>query len=198
VTVDVDVSAICLSQEGQELGAVFFGNTREFGLEHSGDNLTGEGDGDDEVISAELDRIPAKVGQIFFVVNIYTRGVTFDQVSNPYCRIFDGSGNELARYRLKEGRGEKGLVISRLFREPGSRWGFQALGQFCRGSMWKDAVPDVAALVGKPARAFQARSGSFPMEPSAGAGPSVTVRPPAPALVDGKKESEVCADCAVM
>jgi tellurium resistance protein TerZ len=166
VTVDVDVSAICFSQDGRELGAVFFGNAREFGLEHSGDNDTGEGDGDDEVISAELDGIPAEVGEIFFVANVFG-GATFDQLSNPYCRLLDGSGAELVRYRLGEGRGEKGLIVSRLFREPGSRWGFQALGQFCRGSVWKDAVPEVAALVGKPATAFQASPGAFPMGPPA-------------------------------
>merc|ERR1719277_192960 len=215
--VDLDVSAVCLSREGQELGAVFFGNTEEFGLEHSGDNLDGEGDGDDEMISADLERIPPRVDQIVFVVNVYSNGVTFDQVSNAYCRIFDSSSTELARYMLREGRNERGLIISRLFREPGDRWGFQALGQFCRGKTWKDAVPDVVALVKKPATAFQVRSdtsttlggppaASFapsapPMSsfggPYGGGGPgrpsaaSASARPP-PRPTDTKK------DCAVM
>ncbi|CAK0844033.1 unnamed protein product [Prorocentrum cordatum] len=153
VEVDLDVSAICFSKEHRELGAVFFGNDEDFGLKHSGDNLTGEGDGDDEVISADLAKIPPNVEQIVFVVNIYTNGVTFGQVSNAYCRIFDSSGAELAR-------SERGLIISRLFREPGDRWGFQALGQFCRGKTWKDAVPEVLALAKKPATAFQVRSES--------------------------------------
>merc|ERR1719291_71174 len=187
--VDIDVSAICLSQEGQELGAVFFGNTEDFGLEHSGDNVTGEGDGDDEVISADLDKIPAKVDQIFFVVNVYTKGKTFDQISNAYCRIYDSTGSELARYLLREGRNEKGLIISRLFREPGSRWGFQALGQFCRGTMWKDAVPEVRALVAKSAREFQAHRADS-MASSMGARPSgVPARPP---------PSQDKKDCTVM
>ncbi|CAK0893341.1 unnamed protein product [Prorocentrum cordatum] len=176
--VDLDVSAVCLSKDGQELGAVFFGNTSEFGLEHSGDdNLDGEGDGDDEVISADLERMDPRVDQIVFVVNIYSNGVTFDQVSNAYCRIFDGSNNELARYLLREGRNERGLIISRLFREPGDRWGFQAVGQFCRGKTWKDAIPEVVALVKKPATAFQVRSDT---SMSLGGPPTASFQPSAP------------------
>lgn len=153
--IDLDVSAVCFSKDGRELGAVFFGNTEDFGLVHSGDNLDGAGEGDDEVISADLENIPPNVDQIFFVVNVYTNGVTFGQVSNAYCRIFDCDGVEMARYLLREGQGERGLIISRLFRVPGNRWGFQALGQFCRGKTWKDAIPDVTALVRRPATDFQ-------------------------------------------
>jgi len=157
--VDLDVSAVCFTKEAQCLGAVFFGNMEEFGLQHSGDNLTGEGDGDDEVIMADLENIPDSVQQIFFVVNIYTNGVSFDQVSNASCRIFNRTGAEFARYVLLEGRGKRGLVIARLFREPG-RWGFQALGQFCRGKTWKDAVEDMVPLVRTTPQALQLRGAS--------------------------------------
>eukprot|EP00441_Pelagodinium_beii_P019766 CAMPEP_0197655024 /NCGR_PEP_ID=MMETSP1338-20131121/39202_1 /TAXON_ID=43686 ORGANISM="Pelagodinium beii, Strain RCC1491" /NCGR_SAMPLE_ID=MMETSP1338 /ASSEMBLY_ACC=CAM_ASM_000754 /LENGTH=377 /DNA_ID=CAMNT_0043230587 /DNA_START=8 /DNA_END=1141 /DNA_ORIENTATION=- len=144
--VDLDVSAVFFSKEGRMLGAVFFGNTEDFGCVHSGDNLTGEGEGDDEVISADFSLIPDSVQQIFFVVNIYSNGVTFEKVSNAYCRLLDSSGVELARYALQEGRGERGLVIARMMREPGARWGFQALGQFCKGRTWKDSVPELQSL----------------------------------------------------
>eukprot|EP00440_Ansanella_granifera_P001255 gb/GFBE01001351.1/.p1 GENE.gb/GFBE01001351.1/~~gb/GFBE01001351.1/.p1 ORF type:complete len:401 (+),score=102.13 gb/GFBE01001351.1/:1-1203(+) len=158
--VDLDVSAVCFSREGKLLGAVFFGNTEDFGLFHSGDNLTGEGDGDDEVIHADLNSIPATVEQIFFVVNVYSQHVTFEQVSNAYCRIFDSSGEELARYVLQEGRGQRGLIMARMVREAGGRWGFQALGKFCHGTMWKDSVQDMSRLACMSVRELQLRGSS--------------------------------------
>jgi len=155
--VDLDVSAVFFSKEGKPVGAVFFGNTEEFGFQHSGDNLTGEGDGDDEMIIANLQTVPREVEQIFFVVNVYTQNVTFGQVFNAYCRILDSSNNELARYVLREGKNERGLIIARLFREPGDRWGFQALGKFCRGQTWKDSIRDMQPIVQMSARAVQMR-----------------------------------------
>mmetsp|Transcript_49676 Transcript_49676/g.141927 ORF Transcript_49676/g.141927 Transcript_49676/m.141927 type:complete len:417 (-) Transcript_49676:108-1358(-) len=155
--VDLDVSVVLFAQGGKEIGAVFFGNLAEFGVEHSGDNLTGEGAGDDEVITVSLDQIPADCDQLVFVVNIYSKGTTFDRVSNAFCRIMDQEGSELAKYMLREGRGESGLAIARLFREPGGRWGFQALGTFCRGRTWKDSVPELKSICQRGARDFQLR-----------------------------------------
>eukprot|EP00747_Dinoflagellata_sp_TGD_P208736 gnl/TRDRNA2_/TRDRNA2_82186_c0_seq1.p1 gnl/TRDRNA2_/TRDRNA2_82186_c0~~gnl/TRDRNA2_/TRDRNA2_82186_c0_seq1.p1 ORF type:complete len:443 (+),score=86.25 gnl/TRDRNA2_/TRDRNA2_82186_c0_seq1:47-1330(+) len=147
-SVDLDVSVVLLDGRGRQVEAVFFGNLQGSGFTHSGDNLTGEGEGDDETIRVELDAVPSDIQQAYFVVNIYTRTVTFEKVSNAYCRIADSSGNELARYNLREGQRESGLMIARLFREQKdpSRWGFQALGSFCRGSTWKDSVPDILSI----------------------------------------------------
>mmetsp|Transcript_16794 Transcript_16794/g.47798 ORF Transcript_16794/g.47798 Transcript_16794/m.47798 type:complete len:407 (+) Transcript_16794:31-1251(+) len=183
--VDLDVSAVFFSDRGSAIGAVFFGNTEEYGFQHSGDNLTGEGDGDDEVIRANLELIPAQVNQIFFVVNIYTNGVTFGQVSNAYCRIFDAEGSELACYILREGRGERGLIIARLFREScGTRWAFQALGQFCQGKTWKDSQLELTKLFRKTARELQ-----FTATPSFSGFSSHSLSPgPSPT-----KKSGVCA-----
>ncbi|CAK0804696.1 unnamed protein product, partial [Prorocentrum cordatum] len=155
--VDMDVSVVLFAKDASEIGAVFFGNLQEFGVEHSGDNLTGEGSGDDEVITVNLDQLPAHCDQIIFVVNIYLIGTTFDRVSNSFCRIMDQEGSELAKYMLREGRGESGLAIARLFREPGGRWGFQALGTFCRGRTWKDSVPELKSICQRGARDFQLR-----------------------------------------
>jgi len=156
--IDLDVSVIFMSKDGKCLGAVFFGNTEEFGVKHSGDNLTGAGEGDDEIIYVSLDKVARNVEQMFFVVNIYSKGVSFDKVSNAYCRICDESGNEMARYVLREGRGQSGLMMSRLFREPGNtRWGFQALGLFCNGRNYKESLPDVYPIFHKSARELQMR-----------------------------------------
>jgi tellurium resistance protein TerZ len=201
--VDLDVSAVLLTSDGRPIDAVFFGNLSAHGLEHSGDNLTGEGSGDDERIVCNLDQIPKQASQIFFVVNIYTRGVTFERVSNAYCRIVDSSEIELARYSLSEGQQQNGLLISRLFREVDGRWGFQAIGSFARGRTWKDALPDIQATFGQRPQALQLRGASTMMF-SGGAGgyessPSPSAPPPliAPALrgarpVQGAQGQECC------
>mmetsp|Transcript_46928 Transcript_46928/g.84622 ORF Transcript_46928/g.84622 Transcript_46928/m.84622 type:complete len:202 (-) Transcript_46928:29-634(-) len=193
--VDLDVSAVMLNKDAKVMGAVFFGQTEGWGFEHSGDNLTGEGDGDDEVIHANLANVPADVEQIFFVVNVYTSGVSFDKVSNAYCRIFDSTGEELARYVLREGRGERGLVIARFFREPGMRWGFQAVGKFCRGQTWKDSVPEIEPLARFNARQMQMRSSTsetLSVAPSfMGTTPTPTAQPlPSPSTQ--AKSSSTC------
>ncbi|KAF4742781.1 hypothetical protein FOZ63_018905, partial [Perkinsus olseni] len=79
---------------------VFFGNLRSErrhsavgAVVHTGDNLTGEGSGDDEQVILHMDQFGPTVYNIFFVINIYTRGVTFAQVANPYCRVVDASNN---------------------------------------------------------------------------------------------------------
>merc|ERR1712060_251424 len=153
------------------MGACFFGNMECTGLKHSGDNLTGEGNGDDEVILVNLEAVPKWVAQIFFTVNIYSKGVTFEKVANPYCRILDSSGQELARYELKEAGRQNGLIIARMFREDGgARWGFQAIGTFCRGQTWKDSLPDIVPIFRKAPRELQQRGASCTTLGEAGGG----------------------------
>lgn len=159
--VDLDVSAVLFDADGRDRDAVFFGNLDGHGLQHSGDNLTGEGDGDDETISVDLLQVPNWCQHIYFCVNIYSRGFTFAAVANPYCRILDAGGDELARYELREAGRENGLLIARLFREDGGgRWGFQAIGTFCRGQTWKDSVGEMRKLAHVQPRALQMQRGS--------------------------------------
>merc|ERR1719498_1591419 len=80
--IDLDISAVFFHTLGRDLGAVYFDNTTEYGLTHTGDNVTGEGEGDDEVISVDLTEVPCEVAQIFFVVNVYTKSVTFALLKN--------------------------------------------------------------------------------------------------------------------
>merc|ERR1719362_1714290 len=144
---DLDVSAVLMDARGQDLEAVFFGRleSEEHGIQHTGDNLTGEGEGDDEQIIVQLDQIGARVQQVFFVVNIYTQHRTFAQVANPFCRVIDDvSGSELCKYQLREAGNEGGLIIAKIAREAGgSRWGFHALGLPCRGRTYKDSLPQI-------------------------------------------------------
>merc|ERR1712023_484536 len=71
---------------------------------------------------------------------------TFMQVAEPFCRVLDNaSGSELCRYALRDAGGESGLMIARIAREAGGRWGFHALGLPCRGRTYKDSVPQLRA-----------------------------------------------------
>jgi len=145
---DLDVSAVLMDTDGKDVEAVFFGRleSEEHGIQHTGDNLTGEGEGDDEQIIVNLDRIGSSIQQVFFVVNIYTPHRTFLQVAQPFCRIVDNStGSELCRYSLRDAGNESGLMIARIAREAGGRWGFHALGLPCRGRTYKDSVPQLRA-----------------------------------------------------
>merc|ERR1712159_363328 len=145
---DLDVSAVLMDSEGKDVEAVFFGRleSEEHGIQHTGDNLTGEGEGDDEQIIVNLDQIGANIQQVFFVVNIYTPHRTFMQVAEPFCRVVDNaSGAELCRYALRDAGGESGLIIARIAREAGGRWGFHALGLPCRGRTYKDSTAQLRA-----------------------------------------------------
>lgn len=144
--VDLDVSAVLLDQSGADLEAVFFGRpeSEEHGIYHTGDNLTGEGEGDDEQIVVGLDQIGSRVHQVFFVVNIYSPNRSFRQVAAPYCRIVDESaGGELCRYSLRDAGSDNGLIVAKIAREAGGRWGFHALGIPCRGRTYKDSLPHI-------------------------------------------------------
>merc|ERR1711972_771369 len=146
--VDLDVSAVLRDHNGNDLEAVFFGRleSEEHGIQHTGDNLTGEGDIDDEQILVNLDQIGHAVKEVFFVVNIYTPKKTFSQVAQPFCRIVDNSsGSELCRYSLRDAGNESGLIIAKISREAGDRWGFHALGLPCRGRTYKDSVAQLRA-----------------------------------------------------
>merc|ERR1712241_1236219 len=142
--VDLDVSVVLMDQGGGHVETVFFGNLEYAGVTHSGDNLTGEGSGDDETITLELDKIPSSVRQLIFIINIYTNGKSFSDVANPYCRVVSSDGEEFCRYQLSEAGSEQALLAARLFWDASSkRWSFQAAGMPCSGKTWKDSMPVV-------------------------------------------------------
>jgi len=135
---DLDASAIMLTTEGQVLSDshfVFFNNTTspDGSVEHTGDNKTGEGAGDDEALKVNLSGVPAEVARVVFPVSIYdaeTRSQSFGQVRNAYIRIVNQSGGaEIARYDLSEDAStETAMVFGELYRN-GAEWKFRAVGQ---------------------------------------------------------------------
>ncbi|KUJ66365.1 chemical-damaging agent resistance protein C [Streptomyces albus subsp. albus] len=135
---DLDASALLTNDEGKvsnDQNFVFFNNLKspDGSVEHTGDNITGEGEGDDEQIKVNLVGVPADVAKIVFPVSIYdaeTRQQSFGQVRNAFIRVVNQADNvELARYDLSEDAStETAMVFGELYRH-GAEWKFRAIGQ---------------------------------------------------------------------
>lgn len=134
--IDVDASCLIFDYNGQHSTNVYFGNKNAPGISHGGDNLTGAGEGDDEVIQVELNQMPGSFGTLVFVVNVYSSGKTFSDVQNCFCRLVDKvNGKELCRYSLTsmESLGRcNGLVMCKMTRN-GASWKVQAIGEPANG-----------------------------------------------------------------
>lgn len=129
--IDLDASAILYSADGSVLDKIWFRDlkTPKEPIYHSGDNLTGAGDGDDEVIYIDLTRVPNAATAIALTVNSF-RGQTFDKVKNAFVRLIDVTkGNaEIAKFDLAtKGSKETGFVMAMLSRKTGA-WTLQAIG----------------------------------------------------------------------
>lgn len=145
---DLDVSVFLLNDQGKvedDKHFVFFNNpsSPDGSVVHSGDNRTGDGDGDDEVIEIDLSKVSANIQKIAFTITIYdaaTRNQNFGQVSNAYARVLSASsGEELIRYDLGEDFSiETAVVVGELYRH-GSEWKFSAIG-----SGYKDGLAGLA------------------------------------------------------
>lgn len=141
---DLDASAFMCGSNGRcptENEFIFYGNLKHKSgcVEHTGDNLTGEGDGDDEVLLVDLTKVPANIERIAFTVTIYDsddRGQNFGQVSNSYIRIVDqAKGVELIRYDLGEDFSiETAIVVGEIYKYNGA-WKFNAIGSGFQGGL---------------------------------------------------------------
>lgn len=141
---DLDAAAFMLGENGKcptEKEFIFYGNLehQSGAVKHMGDNLTGEGDGDDEQIQIDLSKIPANVSKVAFTVTIYDADVrrqNFGQISNAFIRIVDEVTNqEIIRYDLGEDFSiETAVVIGELYRHNGE-WKFNAIGSGFQGGL---------------------------------------------------------------
>jgi len=106
-----------------------------------------------------LSSIGPEVNQVVFVINVYQQNCTFDHVSKPYCRVFDSvTQSELCKYALRDAGSLNGLIVGKLRREAGNRWGFHALGIPCRGRTYIDSLPDIIKNATIETKALLARS----------------------------------------
>ena len=141
---DLDAAAFMLGENGKcptEKEFIFYGNlTHESeSVVHMGDNLTGEGDGDDEQIRVDLSLVPANITKIAFTVTIYdaeVRRQNFGQVNNAFIRIYnEETGEELLRYDLGEDFSiETAAVFGELYKS-GDEWKFNAIGSGYQGGL---------------------------------------------------------------
>ena len=141
---DLDASVFMVGENGKcptDQEFIFYGNLKHKSgsVEHMGDNLTGEGDGDDEQIKIDLSKIPENIARVAFTVTIYdaeNRRQNFGQVSNAYIRIVDTVTNqEIIRYDLGEDFSiETAVVVGEIYRINGE-WKFNAIGSGFQGGL---------------------------------------------------------------
>ena len=134
---DLDIAAFLLNGNGKITGGqdvVFFNHMEVPGVRLNGDNRTGAGEGDDEVISLDLDKVDPSVSRIVFCITIFeamARRQSFGMVNNSYVRLVDVERDEkeLCRYQLKENFSTETAVIAAELIRDGSEWQFKALGE---------------------------------------------------------------------
>lgn len=147
---DLDASVICLDSNNKVTDikdVVYFGNLKHQSdsIIHLGDNLTGAGEGDDEVIIVDLPKIPARITRLVFVVNIYDctkRQQDLSQVTNAFVRLVDRTNNkELARYELSGSnyQGMTGMTLAEIYRH-NNEWKMAAIGNGLKAQALKDIV----------------------------------------------------------
>lgn len=138
-SVDLDASCVLLDARGKKWDAVWFMKTsgKQGAVMHSGDNLTGHGDGDDEVIRVDLDKVPSEVVLIAFTVNSF-QGQPLSSVSRAFCNLRDSSGQALVHYDLQMMKGkDKGVVMATMERGTDGAWTMTARGELGKGRTYK-------------------------------------------------------------
>lgn len=141
---DLDAAAFLLTDSGKvsaQEDFVFFGNLNHpsGSVQHMGDNLTGEGEGDDEQMKIDLSKVPAQITKIAFTVTIYEpeqRRQNFGQINNAFIRIYnEDTGEEMLRYDLGEDFSiETAAVFGEVYKN-GSEWKFNAIGSGYQGGL---------------------------------------------------------------
>ncbi|MEE2030559.1 TerD family protein [Rhodococcus chondri] len=146
--IDLDASAVLFADQNI-IDVAYYGQltSKDGSVRHQGDNLTGEGAGDDEVVLVDLTRIPPHVNTVMFIVTSY-KGHTFEQVKNAFCRLVDGTTDgELARYTLQGGMPFTGMVMAKVYRA-GGEWKLQAVGEGIQAKHPGEAAPQLGRFLG--------------------------------------------------
>ncbi len=147
-SIDLDASAIVLNAAGKDIDLAWFMSKKacKGAVQHQGDNVTGQGDGDDEVILVELDRLPAEAAAIVFTINSFSSH-KFTDIKNAYCRLVDTTTRaELVRFDLTDSKPSTGVFMC-VLRRAGAAWEMEALGAFHDGRTVKAMRAPAAAFV---------------------------------------------------
>ncbi|EST37821.1 transport associated protein [Streptomycetaceae bacterium MP113-05] len=147
--IDLDASVVAYDANRKKIDACYFGKLVILGgvVQHSGDNLTGEGAGDDEAITVHLGDLPPQVTGLVFTVNSFS-GQKFTDVAKAYCRLLDGAGGEeLVRFDLTSSEARTGVLMCKLVRQFSGEWEMTALGEYVDSRTVRGMVkPGAAAL----------------------------------------------------
>jgi stress response protein SCP2 len=144
--IDLDASVIAYGPQRNHIDSCYFGKLQIVGgaIRHSGDNLTGEGGGDDEVITVDLGRLPQEVTGLVFTVNSFS-GQKFTEVAKAYCRLLDASsGEELVRFDLTNAEPQTGVMMAKLIRQFSGEWEMTAMGDFVKSRTVRGMVKPAA------------------------------------------------------
>ncbi|MFF1908177.1 TerD family protein [Kitasatospora sp. NPDC058218] len=147
--IDLDASCIAFDAKREKLDTAWFMKLGIFNgaVVHSGDNLTGEGGGDDESITVHLDGLPPEVCGLVFVVNSFS-GQKFTDVKNAYCRLLDaGSNQELVRFDLTQSEPHTGVVMCKLVRQYSGEWVMTAIGEYVDAKTARAMVKPAASML---------------------------------------------------
>lgn len=147
-SIDLDASCVMFDENKNIVDTISFMQlySRDGSIRHSGDNLTGAGDGDDEVINVDLTTVPVGVHSIVFTINSF-RGQTFDKVKNCFARLVDSVSNkEICIFKLADKGSHTAMVMAKVYRHNGA-WKMAALGIPASGRTVKDIVEPVKALL---------------------------------------------------
>ncbi|MGN7612944.1 TerD family protein [Magnetococcales bacterium HHB-1] len=137
--IDLDASCVFFSAEGEVLDAVWYQQlmSQDGSVKHTGDNRTGDGEGDDEQIIVDLSNVPPQVKTLMFVVSSYS-GQTFNEIANASVRLLDAVGEEeVAHYNLTCQGEHTALVMCKIYRHQNS-WKLHAIGEPAYGQSVTD------------------------------------------------------------
>jgi tellurium resistance protein TerZ len=143
-SIDLDASCVLFDEQNKVVDTVWFRQlkSRDGSIVHTGDNRTGDGDGDDEQIIVALDKVPANVKSLVFTVSSFT-GQTFDAIDNAFCRLVDSStNNEVARYTLSSQGSHTAQIMAKVYRHNGE-WKMHAIGENGNGRTIESLLPQI-------------------------------------------------------
>ncbi|WP_105975119.1 TerD family protein [Streptomyces geranii] len=144
--IDLDASVIAYGPQRNHIDSCYFGKLSivNGAIKHSGDNLTGEGGGDDEVIVVDLGRLPQEVTGLVFTVNSFS-GQKFTEVAKAYCRLLDAAtGEELVRFDLTSAEAQTGVIMAKMIKQFSGEWEMTAIGDFVKSRTVRGMVKPAA------------------------------------------------------
>jgi tellurium resistance protein TerZ len=148
VEIDLDASCVLFDENHNVVDMVWFRQLKsnDGSIRHSGDNLTGEGEGDDEQIIVNLGQVPANVKHLVFTVTSF-REQTFNEITNAFCRLVDSrTQKEIARYTLSGGGQHTAMIMAKLYRHQGE-WKMHALGEPANARVVEQLLPLLIKLL---------------------------------------------------